>query len=68
MIGCTVTSVVSSDLEMRLGVEPVGAAPGEAVASCNYENVQAGDVKACRPIPGTGIPRHGWGLPPAPPH
>jgi len=68
VIGRATTSVVSAHLEMRLEVKPVGAAPGEVVASCNPKKAQTGDVKAFRPTPGTGIPRHGWGLPLAPSH
>jgi len=53
---------------MRLEAKPVGAAPGEAVVLRILEKAQAGDAKACRPTPGTGIPRHSWGLPLAPSH
>ena len=58
--GRAATSVVSVHLGIRPGVNPVGAAPCEAVGSCSPENAQTGIVKVCRPIPGTGIPRHGW--------
>jgi len=68
VIGCAATSVVSAHLEIRLEAKPVGAEPDEAVASCNPEKAQAGNVKACRPTPGTGIPRHGWSLPLVPSH
>ena len=61
-----VTSVASAHLIIRLEENPEGAAPGEA--SCSPEKAQTGEAKACRPTPGAGSPRHGWGLPPAPSH
>jgi len=67
-IGRAVTSVASAHLEIRLEANPEGAAPGEAAASCSPEKAQTGEAKACRPTPGAGSPRHGWGLPPAPSH
>ena len=67
-IGRAATSVASARLEMRLGANPEGAAPGEAAASCSSKKAQTGETKACRPTPGIGSPHHGWGLPPAPSH
>ena len=63
-----VTSVASAHLIIRLEENPEGAAPGEAAASCSPEKAHTGEAKACRPTPGAGSPRHGWGLPPAPSH
>ena len=62
IIGRAATSVASVHFEMRPEAKPVESAPGEAGASCSPEKAQTGDVKACRPTPGAGIPRHGWGL------
>ena len=67
-IWCVAISIASAHLEMRLEANREGAAPDEAAASCSPEKAQTGEAKACRPTPGAGSPRHGWGLPPAPSH
>jgi len=60
--------VASANFKMRLKVHLLGAVLGDAAAWCDLEKAQTGEAKVCRPAAGTGSPRSGWGLLPAPLH